>query len=45
MPRMLHEALRRFGRMSDADELVLNHLPVFSDVAPQGKWERFLVQG
>ena len=31
--------------MSDADELVLNHLPVFSDVAPQGKWERFLVQG
>jgi len=45
MPRMLHEALKRFGRMSDADDLILNHLPVFSDVAPQGKWERFLVQG
>jgi hypothetical protein len=31
--------------MSDAEEQVLNQLPVFSEVYPQAKWERFLVQG
>ena len=31
--------------MSDAEERVLNQLPVFSEVYPQAKWERFLVQG
>jgi DMSO/TMAO reductase YedYZ molybdopterin-dependent catalytic subunit len=31
--------------MSDSNERVLNHQPVFPDVAPQAKWERFLVQG
>ena len=45
MPIRLLEALRRFGWMSDADERVLNHLPVFPDVAPQTNWDRFLVQG
>ena len=31
--------------MSDAEEQVLDQLPVFPDVTPQAKWERFRVQG
>lgn len=31
--------------MSDSQKQVLDHLPVFPDVAPEGEWGRLVVQG
>ena len=31
--------------MSDTGDQVLDHLPVFSDVTPESRWERLRVQG
>ena len=32
-------------QMSDTGDQVLDHLPVFSDVTPEPRWERIRVQG
>ena len=32
-------------QMSDTGDQVLDHLPVFSDVTPESRWERLRVQG
>ena len=32
-------------QMNDTGDQVLDHLPVFSDVTPESRWERLRVQG